>query len=268
MPLTDPFNRRINYLRISVTDRCNLRCEYCMPENGVPLMSHTQILSFEEINDIVKTAVDLGINKVRITGGEPLVRKGIVQLIEMLSKIKGIDDLGMTTNAILLEEYADDLVTAGLHRINVSLDTLNPEKYKQITRGGDLSKAIRGIFAAQKALLLPIKLNCVIRSNEDLNDAKEIEQFARRYDFKIRRIFLMSLDKGIFTKVEEGDGGDCTKCNRLRLTADGHIMPCLFFSQKYSIRELGIKEAILKAVECKPEKGTSNSTGAFYNIGG
>jgi cyclic pyranopterin phosphate synthase len=239
-----------------------------MPEEGVPMIQHKDILSFEEIYNFTKTAVEMGINKVRITGGEPLVRKGIVNLIEMLSTIPGIDDLGMTTNAIELEQYADDLAKAGLDRINVSLDTLNPEKYKKITRGGDLSKALRGIFAANKAMLLPIKLNCVVRNNDDLNDAKEIELFAKRYDFKLRRIYLMSLDKGIFTKVEEGDGGDCTKCNRLRLTANGQIMPCLFFNQKFSIKEMGYKEAILKAVKCKPEKGSSNDTGAFYNIGG
>ena len=131
----DKFNRRINYLRISVTDRCNLRCFYCMPECGVELMKHEDILRFEEVVELVKVAVGMGIDKVRITGGEPLVRKGIVGFIAELSKIHGIRDLAMTTNGMLLHEFAEPLKDAGLHRINISLDTLNRERFKNITQG-------------------------------------------------------------------------------------------------------------------------------------
>jgi cyclic pyranopterin phosphate synthase len=239
-----------------------------MPEEGIPLMQHKNILTFEEIYEFTKTAVKLGINKVRITGGEPLVRKGIDDLVKMLAGIEGIDDLGMTTNGILLEEYADKLAEAGLDRINISMDTLNPEKYKAITRGGELSMVLRGIFAANKAMLLPIKINCVIRSKDDLNDARELQLFAKRYDFKVRMIHLMNLEKGMFTQVDGGEGGNCGECNRLRLTADGHILPCLFSNIRISIRESSYEQAILKAVESKPHSGKDNCVGTFYNIGG
>ena len=136
----DRFKRRINYLRISVTDRCNLRCTYCMPPEGVPMMEHDDILSFDEIIEVVRQAVSLGVDKIRITGGEPLVRKGIVELVTMIAQIPGIRDLGMTTNAILLDRFARPLKIAGLHRINVSFDTTDHEKLKQNTRGGEITK--------------------------------------------------------------------------------------------------------------------------------
>lgn len=149
--MLDRFNRNIHYLRISVTDRCNLRCRYCMPEEGVHELRHEDILSFEEIIDFTRIAIKHGINKVRITGGEPLVRKHIIELIKMLSVLKGLSDLSLTTNGILLEEFAEPLVQAGLKRVNISLDTLNEEKYKEITRRGELSKTIKGIKAAINA---------------------------------------------------------------------------------------------------------------------
>jgi len=268
MPLIDPFNREISYMRVSVTDRCNLRCDYCMPENGIHQLPNSEILSFEEIYETVKQAIELGINKVRITGGEPLVRKDIVDLLRMIRSIPGIDDLGMTTNAQLLEDYSEDLAAVGLDRVNISLDTLNPEKFRLITRGGDLSKTLRGIFAANKAMLLPIKINCVIKSSDDLNDAAEIEKFANRYGFKVRKIHLMSLKNGTFSQVEGGEGGNCTRCNRIRLTASGDVMPCLFNDAKFNIRKMGIKEAIMNAVNHKPESGIANNSGEFFNIGG
>ncbi len=132
----DRFNRTINYLRISVTDRCNLRCRYCMPEEGIKLLRHEDILSFDEITGFTEVAVKHGVNKVRITGGEPLVRKGIVTLVKMIADIEGINDLSMTTNGVLLKDFAADLKTAGLHRVNISLDTTDPERFAYITRGG------------------------------------------------------------------------------------------------------------------------------------
>ena len=146
----DRFNRKINYLRVSVTDRCNLRCVYCMPAEGIKLISHDQILSFEEIADVVRVAVTMGITKVRITGGEPLVRKGIIQLVGMIGRIKEISDLSMTTNGTLLKNFADDLAGAGLHRINISLDSVDPVKFREITRGGNVNDVFEGIRAAKK----------------------------------------------------------------------------------------------------------------------
>ena len=146
----DQFNRRINYLRISVTDRCNLRCTYCMPEEGIVQIPHNQVLTFEEIVEIARIAVQHGFDKVRITGGEPLVRKGIVDLVRMLKTVEGITDLGLTTNGTLLKQFAQPLYDAGLKRINVSLDTLDPQKYKAITRVGTLSDVLEGLEEAKR----------------------------------------------------------------------------------------------------------------------
>jgi cyclic pyranopterin phosphate synthase len=239
-----------------------------MPEEGVPYIPHQQILRFEEIVDFIHVAVNYGINKVRITGGEPLVRKGIVQLVSMIHEIKEIEDLSMTTNGFYLEEFAEPLVKAGLKRINISLDAINPEHFAAITRGGNVSKVIKGIYAAQKAGLNPIKLNVVIKSTRNEPDAKEVEAFAAKNNLQVRFIHLMTLSSGIFSKVEGGDGGHCSTCNRLRLTADGFLMPCLFSDIKINIREMNYEKAILKAVELKPKSGSQNKTGTFYNIGG
>ena len=153
--MLDQFNRKIDYLRISVTDRCNLRCTYCMPAEGIDLAQHKDIVSFEEIYNIVKQGADDGITKVRLTGGEPLVRKGIVDLVSQLSSIDEIKDLSMTTNGILLDQFAQQLADAGLDRVNISLDTLSAEKYKSITRGGDINKVYDGINAAKAADYFP-----------------------------------------------------------------------------------------------------------------
>ncbi len=267
MLLYDSYNRRINYLRISITDRCNLRCVYCMPENGVEPISHNQILRYEEIIDFVKVAVKYGIDKIRITGGEPLVRKGVVQFIQMLSEINGIKDLSLTTNGFLLEEMAEDLKKAGIHRINVSLDTLNPEKFKQITRIGNVDQVIRGILKAKEVGFHPIKLN-VVKMADSEKDIEEVRRFAQQHGFEVRYIKQMSLENGTFSKVEGGEGGNCLQCNRLRLTADGYLMPCLFSDIKYNIREEGYERALLLAVRNKPKSGISNHTRYFCNIGG
>jgi len=158
----DRFNRSINYLRISVTDRCNLRCRYCMPEEGVVGMNHRDMLTFEEITESVRVAVGMGIDKIRITGGEPLVRKDIVNLVAMISAVEGAKDLTMTTNGIFLEEFARPLKEAGLQRINISLDTMDADRYRKITRGGDLNRVLNGIKAAKEAGLTPVKINCVV----------------------------------------------------------------------------------------------------------
>lgn len=239
-----------------------------MPIRGVKFIPRESILRFEEIVDFVKIASYYGINKVRLTGGEPLVRKGIVSLVKMLSQIKGITDLSMTTNGSLLDKYAQPLADAGLKRINISLDTLNPNKFKQITRTGNLDQVLQGIFAAKKAGLNPIKLNVVVKNNKNEPDARQVAQFAKENGFEVRFIHLMNLVNGTFQVVEGGEGGHCPTCNRLRLTTDGYLMPCLFSDKKYDIRKLGYEQALLLAVKEKPKAGEKNITRQFYNIGG
>ncbi len=264
----DNYKRTIDYLRVSVTDRCNLRCEYCMPEEGVPLLSHSDILSFEEIVEVVKTAVDMGIRKVRLTGGEPLVRKGLPTLVGMLAAIDGIEDLALTTNGQLLETFAQPLKEAGLHRVNVSLDTIDADLYRRLTRGGEIKPVIRGLMAAMRAGLSPIKLNCVVQESSGEEEAQAVQFFAVQLGLEVRFIRKMDLMAGHFSVVEGGSGGDCPRCNRLRLTANGSIRPCLFSNLEYNVRSLGAKEAIEQALRHKPEKGRHNDTGTFYNIGG
>lgn len=266
--MLDCYNRNINYLRVSVTDRCNLRCQYCMPESGIRLLRHEDILSFEEIEKVVRAAVAMGIDKVRITGGEPLVRKGIAQLIGMIARIEGIRDLALTTNGQLLETFAQPLADAGLHRVNISLDTIDESRYRILTRGGELRNVVRGIIAAKKAGLQPIKLNCVIEEFAGEPDAEGVKFFADQMGLEVRFIHRMNLHQGTFGVVEGGTGGDCAQCNRLRLTADGKIKPCLFNNLEYDIRSLGITEALRLALQNKPENGIKNDTGEFYNIGG
>jgi len=264
----DNFNRQINYLRISVTDRCNLRCQYCMPAEGVQLLSHNEILSFEEITGVARVAVGMGVVKIRITGGEPLVRKGIVNLVQMLSALPGVNDLSITTNGTLLAGFASALKAAGLNRVNVSLDTLDAEKFLRITRGGKLEDALAGIAAAQAAGLNPVKINCVVQQNAQEPDALMVADYCRRNNLQVRFIHQMDLSGGHFSIVEGGSGGDCSTCNRLRLTADGRLMPCLFNEAAYNVRVLGAETAIRLALSNKPACGSINTSGQFYNIGG
>ena len=264
----DRFKRKINYLRISVTDRCNLRCTYCMPECGVDLISHKDILSFEEILEVVKVSVELGVDKIRITGGEPLVRKGIVDLVEMIAGVPGIKDLAMTTNGTLLSKYAHPLKKAGLHRVNISLDTLDPDKYTSITRIGHIQQVLTGIESAKQAGLTPVKINCVIKASPLEEDARQVAGFCKKNDLEVRFIKEMDLEEGVFSKVIGGDGGHCKSCNRLRLTANGKIKPCLFSDLEFDVRELGAEHAILRSVDLKPKSGTENKINKFSNIGG
>ena len=175
--ISDSFQRPVNYLRISVTDRCNLRCIYCIPSGGIEHLMHQDILTYEEICSVVSSAAELGINKVRLSGGEPLVRLGLVKLIEMLSHIGGIDDISLTTNGVLLEEYAAELKEAGLGRVNISLDSLKEQRFQEITGADKLDNVLRGIEAAKKTGLIPIKINVVVIRG--INDDEVIE-FAMR----------------------------------------------------------------------------------------
>lgn len=282
----DSYHRPIDYLRVSVTDRCNMRCVYCMPEGGVRSRAHGDILRFEEIELVVRAAALLGICQVRLTGGEPLARLGVVDLVRMLAQVPGIDDLSMTTNGTLLARHAEELREAGLHRVNVSLDTLRPDRYQAITRRGQLHEALDGIDAAHRAGLEPVKINAVII--RDLND-DEVVDLARltvTRGWHVRFIEWMPLGDdaqmasawhgrtvtaaemreqvtaalgplepaspevgagpsryyclpgasgtlGFITPLSEHF---CGQCNRLRLTADGQLRPCLLSSYEIDLR--------------------------------
>jgi len=306
MGCLDNFNRSISYLRVSVTDRCNLRCMYCMPPDGVPWVAHESILRYEEIVRIVRVGAGLGISKVRLTGGEPLVRAGIESLVSMLAAVPGVDDIAMTTNGILLQRYANILAQAGLHRVNVSLDTLRPDRFRAITRLGNLEDVERGIRAAHEAGLEPVKINVVLMRG--VND-DEVVDFARRTlaePFHVRFIEEMPVGqagRGNFLPVAEaraqieaefgpleaahqrkGNGPAsyyripgaqgtigfisavsehfCHHCNRLRLTADGRLRPCLLSEAEIPLREAlrsgitdeQLRELFLSAVVAKPER--------------
>lgn len=311
--MKDNFNREIDYLRISVIDRCNLRCIYCMPEEGIKnLLPHNEILTYEEILKIVEIGVDIGIKKIRITGGEPLLRKDIIGFIERIAKIQGIKDIGITTNGILLKKYVQDLYNAGLKRVNVSLDSLDSEKFKIITRVGSLKDVLDGIEEAYRVGLKPIKLNVVVMKG--IND-DEIEKFAlwsKEVEYQIRFIefmpvgqnawkkeFFMSKDEikekienkvGKLTAVQMKKSGPaeyfilegakgflgfispitthiCVRCNRLRLTAEGKLRPCLFSDKEIDLKSLlrsgasqeEIREMIINTIHLKPQ-GMSEQT--------
>ena len=192
--LIDSYNRPIDYLRISVTDRCNLRCVYCMPSEGIALMNADNILRYEELMRIAAIAVKHGITKIRITGGEPLVRKGIVEFIEELAKLKGIIDLSLTTNGVLLKEFALSLKRAGLTRVNVSLDSLNKERFHKITRGDFLENVMDGLEEAERAGLSPVKINCVVIKGFNDDEILDFALLTKKKPFHIRFIEYMPFE--------------------------------------------------------------------------
>jgi GTP 3',8-cyclase len=195
MGLKDTHGRRINYLRLSVTDRCNLRCFYCMPEEGVQDAGHSGILSFEELQMIAECAVGLGIEKIRITGGEPTVRAGLVGFLAKLSAIPGLRHLALTTNGLLLEQMAADLYRAGVQRLNVSLDSLNPQRFKEITRGGELNKVLAGLDAAVAAGFPPPKINVVIMRGINDGEVLDFAELTRNRGCSVRFIEYMPVVK-------------------------------------------------------------------------
>ncbi len=312
--MLDRVNRNIEYLRVSITDRCNLRCVYCMPELGVPGLSHEAILRYEEILRVVRAAAKKGIRKVRLTGGEPLVRRDVVSLIREIAAIPGIDDLSLTTNGILLGKMAEGLYGAGLRRINISLDSLDPQRFRELTRGGELGAVLEGIRRAEETGFSPIKINVV--AIKGINDS-EICEFARLTLLKpyhVRFIEFMPVggiatwddgriitaDKimekisalGELIPVEDGGRGGpktkaggpaklyrlpgakgilgfisalsnhfCGSCNRLRLTADGKLRPCLFSETEIDVKtplrtgcdDAELSRLISLAISVKPE---------------
>jgi cyclic pyranopterin phosphate synthase len=190
-PLSDAFARRVSYLRISVTDRCNLRCTYCMPEAGLPWIDKGGILSFEEIETIVRAAASTGVTALRITGGEPLVRRDLPRLIARLAAIPGIEDIALSTNGLLLAEHARELVAAGLRRVNVSLDTLRPERFETIARRPGLDRVLAGIDAALAAGLEPVKLNCVVMRGQNDDELADFAALTRERALFVRFIEVM-----------------------------------------------------------------------------
>lgn len=297
MSLIDRYGRNIDYLRISITDLCNLRCVYCMPAEGVQKLTHREILSLEEIVEIAAAAVELGIRKIRLTGGEPLVRRGVVDLVRQLKALPGLRELVLTTNGILLEQLAAPLKAAGLDRVNISLDTLDPEKYRRLTRLGSLDRALAGLQAAEAAGLTPIKLNAVLIGGVNDDEIPALVELTRRRNIEMRFIELMPIGdtmgfgpeaylpgSAVLERVPElqpvaGSGGVarlyalpgavglvglinplscsfCSQCNRLRLTADGHLKPCLHSNTEIPLRGLhgqALRQALLAAVDAKPE---------------
>jgi len=266
--MIDPHGRRISYLRVSVTDRCNLRCRYCMPKDGIALLPRERIVTFEEIVAVVREAVSMGMEKVRLTGGEPLVRRGVVTLVEQLAGIAGLADLSMTTNGVLLGALAGELKSAGLRRVNVSLDTMDGERFAEITGGGDVRAVVAGVEAALSAGLTPVKLNCVTGDWSLPGDVESVRAFARPRGLAVRVIPAMDFSAGRFGRVTGGNGGDCPRCNRLRLSSDGMIRPCLFSDRRFSIRALGPAEAIRRAVAAKPAAGAACEHDWMHGIGG
>ena len=304
--LIDRFNRRINYLRVSITDRCNLRCVYCTPPDGERRLRHRDILRYEELLRIVRIAIKLGIKKIRLTGGEPFVRKGVQEFIPRLTSIKGLDDVSLTTNGVYLKENLEMLKAAGIKRINVSIDSLNRVKFKRITRFDYLTKVWEGIEKARDIGFYPIKLNVVIMKGINDNEVLDFGRLAIEHPYHIRFIECMpvgfesnslafipnsEIEKTLVHKfgplipVSPGqndgpaeryrfDGGKgeiglispisnsfCQHCNRLRLTANGMLLPCLLSNIEVDIKDPLRKgcldeeliEVFLKAVKEKPE---------------
>ena len=309
MELIDRFGRPITYLRISVTDRCNLRCVYCLPEAGVKWQPRENQLSAEEIARVTETAAKVGVRRVRLTGGEPLVRADIVEIVARIASIPGIEEVSLTTNAMLLELLARPLAKAGLTRVNVSLDTLDADKFKRITRGGKIDHLWRGIAAAEDAGLSPLKLNTVVVNGLNADELSALARLTIENPWHVRFIELMPVGNAQnwgedlpalpdrYISVHEmqtrlsnfdlqpattptGNGpartfripdalgtvgfisplGEhfCQSCNRLRLTADGHLRPCLLLDGEVNVRDaLRTGQPLLpllqQAVDAKPQ---------------
>ena len=295
--MQDGFGRKINYLRLSVTELCDLRCRYCMPEDGICKKKHEEVLTEEEMICAVKAAASLGVTKLRITGGEPLVKKNILSICEKSAAVEGISELCMTTNGILLPKFAKSLREAGVRRVNISIDTLNEEKYRYITRRGELKDALAGMEAALNAGFEKVKLNAVLIGGFNDDEILTLSQLTRKYPVDVRFIELMPMYDGngfdgtayiSCSKVTEtlkdlapvgADGGVarlfrlpgaqgniglispisnhfCAACNRIRLTADGRIKPCLHSAEEYSVKGMGYDEMLeqfRRAILSKPE---------------
>jgi cyclic pyranopterin phosphate synthase len=219
-PLIDRFGRVHNNLRISVTDRCNIRCFYCMPAENVQFKPRHEILTFEEIERFVRIVARMGVNKLRLTGGEPLVRQGMPELVRRLVAVEGITEVALTTNGILLAEQAEALKQAGLHRLNISLDALHPETFRQITRRDGFQRVLEGIFAAQRAGFGKIKINAVAIAGITEDEVVPFGHFAREHDLEVRFIEFMPLDAD-----GAWDDSRVLPGERIRALLEAHIGP-------------------------------------------
>jgi cyclic pyranopterin phosphate synthase len=266
----DSYNREINYLRVSVTDRCNLRCTYCMPESGIQMKSHSDILPYEKIVQVVAAAAAQGISKIRLTGGEPLVRKNITFLVRELKAVPGVREVSMTTNGTLLERLAEELRQAGLDRLNISLDTLDAAKYRRITRSGEIAWVFAGINAAQKAGFSPIKINMVLIPDFNQDEVDGMKDFCLNNGLLLQRIHHYSLHdlKTAQSELNAERPLSCHVCNRLRLTADGKLKPCLFSDHEIAVDFLDIPASLRAAVQAKPPRGIACRSRQNWQIGG
>ena len=294
--MKDSFGREITYLRLSVTERCNLRCRYCMPEDGICTKQHEEMLTEDEMIMAVQAAASLGIQKLRLTGGEPLVKKNILSICQRAAKVDGIKEVCLTTNGTLLPQMARQLRDVGVDRLNISLDTLNPDKYAYITRRGTLDQALRGIEAALEAGFSRLKINAVLIGGFNDDEIPALAELTRRYPADMRFIELMPMtDNEEFGQKAYVSGGAvlavlpelepvahndgvaklyhlpgaqgniglisavsshfCATCNRIRLTADGKLKPCLHSDQEYAIKGLdyeGMRREMERAILAKP----------------
>lgn len=265
--MLDGFNRNIDYLRISVTDKCNLRCVYCMPEDGVTIKEHSDLLSFEQIEQIVIEAVKLGISKLRVTGGEPLVRKDVDILIKKLATIEGIQHIGLTTNGILLKNYADILEKNGLNSINISLDTLDPERYKKLTRRGNINDVFEGIEAV-KSKTFKLKLNMIVFNDTTRKEIEDMKKFCKNNKIRLQLIKHFSLKKVKIYDINYDRPKNCNLCNSIRLTYDGMLKPCLHSNTEIKMNFDDIRTSLVRAIKSKPEKGLTCNNRDMYQIGG
>ena len=263
----DRFDRPITYLRISVTDKCNLRCTYCMPAEGVPARRHGEFLSLEQVADVARAAVGLGVSKIRLTGGEPLVKRGIVDLVRMIACIDGLAHLAMTTNGTLLSRHAGDLKEAGLDSVNISLDSLDPDRYGELTRGGRISDAREGIAAAI-AVGFPVKINMVVLADTTEGEISRMREFCAGIGARLQLInhYELVREKGeeyVFDRPPS-----CATCNRIRLMADGMLKPCLHSDEEVPLDFSRLAESLREAIFAKPRRGGVCTNRAMPQIGG
>ena len=263
----DRFDRSITYMRISVTDKCNLRCRYCMPPEGVPERRHEDFLTLEQMAEAARAAVGLGVTKIRLTGGEPLVKRGIVGLVRMIASIPGLEHLAMTTNGTLLAPRARELAEAGLDSVNVSLDTLDPARYRELTRGGRVEDALAGIHAALSAGI-PVKLNMVVMEDTDPAEIGRLRELADRIGAGLQTINHYELYREKSDTYAFDRPPSCERCNRIRLTADGMLKPCLHSDTEIPLDFSRLEESLRAAVNAKPLHGGSCTNRSMPQIGG
>nr|WP_325213217.1 GTP 3',8-cyclase MoaA [uncultured Oscillibacter sp.] len=312
--MRDRYARNITYLRLSVTDLCSLRCRYCMPAEGVPKREHGDACSVEELVEIARAAADCGVRKVRLTGGEPLVRRGILDICRGVSAIPEVEELCLTTNGAALSSLAGPLKDAGVDRLNVSLDTLRPDRYAYMTRVGRLEDVLRGLKAAAEAGFTGTKLNVVLMKDFNDDEIPGFVDLARRYPVEVRFIELMPIGeggnaqflpaqavldacpdlrpaggsgvarryrspggRGTVGLIEPMSRRFCGSCDRIRVTADGRLKPCLHSGQEIPLRGLrgeALRQAIQEGVAAKPERHHMDETGRseagrnMHQIGG